>query len=225
MPGRASAHRSPVYDLIDRVTGGRSGDFVLEYIPATQGEETFEIAQRGKRIAIRGTNDISLSVGFHWYLRRYAHELITWDRMRVTLPRTLSRVDSPLRQSTELTKRYYLNYCTYSYSMAFWDWARWEREVDWMALHGINMPLAAVGTDVVWRRVLMRLGYDEEAVGQFVASPAFQAWWMMNNLEGGAIARMDIPRAARAILAAMKRASKDATWVILRHGRRTPPRH
>ena len=29
--------------------------------------------------------------------------------------------------------------------LQWWDWARWERELDWMALHGINLPLAFVG--------------------------------------------------------------------------------
>jgi alpha-N-acetylglucosaminidase len=29
--------------------------------------------------------------------------------------------------------------------MAYWDWARWEAELDWMALQGINLPLAFTG--------------------------------------------------------------------------------
>jgi hypothetical protein len=41
--------------------------------------------------------------------------------------------------------RYYQNVCTVSYSMAWWDWARWERELDWMALNGINLALAFTG--------------------------------------------------------------------------------
>ena len=32
-----------------------------------------------------------------------------------------------------------------SYSMAYWDWNRWEAEIDWMALQGINLPLAFTG--------------------------------------------------------------------------------
>ena len=58
------------------------------------------------------------------------------------------------------------------------------KEIDWMALHGINMPLAAVGTECVWRNMLLKLGYSEEEVGKFIAGPAFLAWWEMNNLEG-----------------------------------------
>ncbi|MBR4298005.1 MAG: alpha-N-acetylglucosaminidase [Bacteroidaceae bacterium] len=61
---------------------------------------------------------------------------------------------------------------------------RWEQEIDWMALHGINMPLALVGTDVVWKNVLTEAGYSRAEVDKFVAGPGFQAWWLMNNLEG-----------------------------------------
>ena len=56
-------------------------------------------------------------------------------------------------------------------------------EIDWMALHGINLPLTITGTASVWRNVLIRLGYSTDEVNNFVAGPAFQAWWLMNNLE------------------------------------------
>jgi alpha-N-acetylglucosaminidase len=68
--------------------------------------------------------------------------------------------------------------------MAFWDWKRWEQEIDWMALHGVNLPLAIVGEECVWRNMLLKLGYSEEEIGKFIAGPAFLAWWEMNNLEG-----------------------------------------
>ena len=68
--------------------------------------------------------------------------------------------------------------------MAFWDWNRWEKEIDWMALHGINLPLAVVGADVVWYNVLTKLGYTKDEINEFIAGPAFQGWWLMNNLEG-----------------------------------------
>lgn len=65
-----------------------------------------------------------------------------------------------------------------------WDWDRWEKEIDWMALHGINLPLAVVGADVVWYNVLTKLGYTKDEINEFIAGPAFQGWWLMNNLEG-----------------------------------------
>lgn len=49
--------------------------------------------------------------------------------------------------------RYYQNVCTVSYSFAFWDWKRWEREIDWMALNGFNLPLAFTGQEAIFQRV------------------------------------------------------------------------
>ena len=88
--------------------------------------------------------------------------------------------------------RYYLNTCTFGYSMTSWTWNRWQQEIDWMALHGINMPLQLVGLEEVWRKFLTmedangnrKYGYTDEAAKAFVAGPAFIAWWAMNNLEG-----------------------------------------
>ena len=42
------------------------------------------------------------------------------------------------------------NYCTFNYSASWWNWERWEQEIDFMALNGINMPLSIVGLEGVW---------------------------------------------------------------------------
>jgi hypothetical protein len=38
-------------------------------------------------------------------------------------------------------------------SFVWWDWERWEKEVDWMALQGINLPLAFTGQEAIWQKV------------------------------------------------------------------------
>ena len=38
-------------------------------------------------------------------------------------------------------------------SFVWWDWRRWEKEIDWMALQGINLPLAFTGQEAVWQKV------------------------------------------------------------------------
>jgi alpha-N-acetylglucosaminidase len=96
----------------------------------------------------------------------------------------LPLVSSPLRVRSPYRWRYYFNYCTFSYSLAFWDWPRWEREIDWMALSGINLPLAIVGQEAVWQRVYRGMGLSDEELGDFFAGPAFLAWGWMGNLDG-----------------------------------------
>ena len=38
-------------------------------------------------------------------------------------------------------------------SYVWWGWERWEREIDWMALQGINLPLAFTGQEAIWQKV------------------------------------------------------------------------
>lgn len=178
----AFAKASPITGLLERIDPGASSKFAVELRCADA--DFFELDQDGDKVVVRGNNYVSIAMGIHWYLKYHANIHLTWNNMKAKLPEVLPPVARKERHETSLRGRYYLNYCTFSYSMAFWDWARWEQELDWMALHGINMSLALVGVDAVWYNVLQKLGYTAEEANAFIAGPAFQAWWLMNNLEG-----------------------------------------
>jgi hypothetical protein len=45
-------------------------------------------------------------------------------------------------------------------SFAWWDWKRWEKEIDWMALQGINLPLAFTGQEAIWQKVFQVIYCD-----------------------------------------------------------------
>lgn len=173
---------TPVDDLLERIDKGASKKFKIELQKSQR--DFFELDQTGHRVTVRGNSWVNIASGLNWYLKYYAGIHLTWNQMHAKLPPVMPRVEKPERHETDLTLRYDFNYCTFSYSMAFWDWQRWEQEIDWMALHGVNLPLAIVGEECVWRNVLLKLGYSEEQIGQFIAGPAFLAWWEMNNLEG-----------------------------------------
>lgn len=175
-------YASPITGLLERIDKGASRKFVIERL---KGEKDFfELDQKGNKVVVRGNNYVSIATGINWYLKYYAGVNLSWNGMQADLPEVLPPVLKKERHETDLKLRYDFNYCTFSYSMAFWDWKRWEQEIDWMALHGINLPLAMVGTDVVWKNVLEELGYTRKEINAFIAGPGFQAWWLMNNLEG-----------------------------------------
>lgn len=180
----ASLQTEVVAGMLERIDPGLSEKMMLEICADSAEGDWFELSQSGIRPKVRANSPVSLAAGVGWYMKYVAHHQLSWTDMGAAMPDTLPAVTEPVKMATDLSLRYYLNYCTHSYSMAFWDWERWEREIDWMALHGINMPLAVTGTDVLWRNVLRRLGYPEERITRFVAGPGFQAWWLMNNLEG-----------------------------------------
>ncbi len=173
---------SPIQGLLERIDKGASRKFVIEQVKSPT--DFFELDQKGDKVVIRGNNYVSIATGVNWYLKYYAGIQLSWNGMTAQLPAVLPAVPQKERHETDLKYRYNFNYCTYSYTMAFWDWDRWEKEIDWMALHGINLPLAVVGADVVWYNVLTKLGYTKDEINEFIAGPAFQGWWLMNNLEG-----------------------------------------
>ena len=173
---------SPIQGLLERIDKGASRKFVIEQVKSPT--DFFELDQKGDKVVISGNNYVSISTGVNWYLKYYAGIQLSWNGMTAQLPAVLPAVPQKERHETDLKYRYNFNYCTYSYTMAFWDWDRWEKEIDWMALHGINLPLAVVGADVVWYNVLTKLGYTKDEINEFIAGPAFQGWWLMNNLEG-----------------------------------------
>ena len=173
---------NPVNGLLERIDSGASKKFIIQ---VKKGQsDFFELDQKGDKVVIRGNNYVNIATGLNWYLKYYAGIHLSWNGMTAKLPESLPKVSTPVRKETNLALRYDFNYCTYSYTMAFWDWERWEKEIDWMALHGINLPLAVVGQECVWKNMLEKLGYTKEEINKFIAGPAFLAWWAMNNLEG-----------------------------------------
>lgn len=169
--------------LAFRVTEGTSeGRIVFREVPAPN--DYFEIKSTDGKVLIEGNTPVSMATGLNWYLKYVAGIHISWNNLTQKLPEVLPLPENPIRRDASVNLRYYLNYCTFSYSMAFWDEERWMKEIDWMALHGINMPLSITGIETVWRNLLRRLGYTDKEIGEFICGPAFFAWWQMNNLEG-----------------------------------------
>ena len=173
---------SPITGLLERIDKGASRKFIIEQVKSDN--DFFELDRKGEKVVIRGNNYVSIATGLNWYLKYYAGIHLSWNGMTAKLPDVMPLVLKKERHETSLPYRYDLNYCTFSYSMAFWDWERWEKEIDWMALHGINLPLAITGAETVWYNVLKRLDYSKEEINEFISGPGFFAWWLMNNLEG-----------------------------------------
>ena len=179
------APTNAVYKLAERTIGKHNANkFVFEKTNSNSENDSFEIEDINDKILIKGNSNIALASGFNWYLKYHTNSHISWDSKQINIPKTLPKLDRKVIKNSPFTYSYYLNYCTFSYSMAFWDWERWEQEIDWMALNGINLPLAIVGMESVWKNTLERLDFSETEINDFIPGPGFNAWWHMGNLEG-----------------------------------------
>ena len=174
--------------LLNRIGGEGAAEkfeFAIDASLAENGKDVFVISEKDGKPFIKGNSQLSVTTGINWYLNHYAHINLTWNNLTTDL----STVTLPVPTEEEkhvcnTTYRYDFNTCTFSYSMAFWTWERWQQEIDWMALHGINAPLNLVGLDVVTRKFLRELGVSENDINAYIAGPGFIAWFAMNNLEG-----------------------------------------
>ena len=170
------------YELAERVTG-KAGAFVFETLPADSCDY-FTLRQEGRKVAIGGNNANSMAVGLNYYLRYCCGVNIGWfgwDKSK--LPDILPVIAEPVRRNARVKSRFFLNYCTYGYTMPWWKWEQWEHFIDWMALNGINMPLAITGQESVWYRVWTELGLGDEEVRSYFTGPAHLPWHRMLNID------------------------------------------
>jgi len=176
--------RQAVYSLITRLLPDYAGQFKITIIPQEKGKDVFEIESSDGKVVLRGSNGVSVASALNYYLKNFGHCDVSWNGSNLKLPARLPVVPQKIKKNTPYQYRYYLNYCTFNYSMSWWDWERWEKEIDWMALNGINMPLAITGQNSVWKRVYNSMGFTDRDLEGFFSGPAYFNWFWMGNLDG-----------------------------------------
>jgi alpha-N-acetylglucosaminidase len=172
--------------LIARVLPGHEQQFVCELVPPDAGRDVFEYeAGPNAPIILRGNSSGSLAVAFNQYLRREALLDFDWLAGGPLRPaRDLPPPAAKVRRACAARERFFLNYCTYGYTMPWWDWAQWERFLDWMAMNGVNRPLLQTGQESVWLHVWQEYGMPPDEIRAYFSAPAHLPWHRMANLDG-----------------------------------------
>ena len=180
----AEKNEKSAYALVERLLPAVSDCFIFQEIDDDAGKDVFEIESIDGKICIRGNSANSMAVGLNYYLKYYCHTTVSWYADDpVELPAELPSVNQKVRVKARMDKRFFLNYCTFGYTMAWWQWRDWERLIDWMALNGVNMPLAITGQEAIWLRVWKKLGLDEKDIKNYFTGPAHLAWHRMTNFD------------------------------------------
>lgn len=171
--------------LTDRVIPkAHQNSFVLSVDDKSSGNDSFTLSSINGKISIIGNSPVSVAFGLNWYMKYHCMVSDSWCGKMGAWPKKLPIIKEPLTIKTPLKTGFYLNYCTFSYSMPFWDWADWEREIDRMALNGITSPMAMVGVEAVWMETLLEFNYSRDEIKKFLPGPAYMGWFLMGNLEG-----------------------------------------
>ena len=183
--GKVESDVEQATELAKRLSVSLAGKVEFRKIEAEQGKDIFTIGSKGGKVVIGGNNANSMAVGLNRYLNHYCTTTVSWYAdVPLQLPDVLPDVPNPERVTARVPQRFFLNYCTWGYTMPFWQWRDWERLIDWMALNGVNMPLAITGQEAVWYNVWTRLGMTDKQVRSYFTGPAYLPWHRMANIDG-----------------------------------------
>ncbi|MBR5169497.1 MAG: alpha-N-acetylglucosaminidase [Muribaculaceae bacterium] len=183
--GTVNSDTEQAMALTTRLSAQLAKKVEFHKIEADGGKDVFTLESQAGKVIIGGNNANSMAVGLNRYLNRYCKVTVSWYAdVPVQLPKTLPDVPASERVTARVPQRFFLNYCTWGYTMPFWQWKDWERLIDWMALNGVNLPLAITGQEAVWYNVWKSLGMSDKQVRSYFTGPAYLPWHRMANIDG-----------------------------------------
>ncbi|WP_074406816.1 alpha-N-acetylglucosaminidase [Aquimarina megaterium] len=170
-------------DVLERTIGKENtSHFEFQLEEDNTIPDWFSLQKKDDKIRVTGNSPIALCRGAYEYLKSECNSIYSWSGSKINIPAELpsvnKRVESPYQY------RYYFNVVTHGYTTAYWDWERWEKEIDWMAIHGINMPLIGGAHEAILSRVFQKLGLTKSETDQYFSGPAHFPWNRMGNLNG-----------------------------------------
>lgn len=174
-----------VYGIIDRIIGSEYRSwFTFEIANNTANtNDYFELSDKGGKVHIKANNGINLATGLNYYFKNYAKIQVSEQTISGKMPEKIVPVGKTVRKETPMKVRYAFNYCTLSYTFAFFGEEEWQRENDWLALNGVNVVLDLAGQEATWIKFLMNYGYSFDDAKDWLVGPGYIAWQYMDNME------------------------------------------
>ena len=103
---------APIKGLVSRIAPSWVHQIIFQTIPSDK--DIFELNWKNGKLVVEGNNINSMAVGFNYYLKYYCHTDVTWySADKIELPEKMPRLNGTVRQKSNYTDRFFLNYCTY----------------------------------------------------------------------------------------------------------------
>ena len=178
----ASFDLEPERQVLARLLGRRASQFELGSIESSDGHEQFRLSAARGHIRVDGSTPSAVLFGVNWYLKYIARVQISTNGIRLGVARAWPLPAAIVEKETRYAYRYALNQNADGYTAPYWRWARWEHEIDVLALSGINAMIVERGMDTVLYRTFRDVGYSDDEIRRWITQPAHQNWQLMGNL-------------------------------------------
>src|ERR1700744_972034 len=130
----------PAEGVLQRLLPQQAQQFELAALDGAGAGDRYRISAASGRIRVEGTSTSAVLFGINWYLKYVAQAQISPNGDQLPAG-NLPLPDRVIEGGTPYKFRYALNENVDGYTTAYWDWSRWEREIDVLALSGVNAIL------------------------------------------------------------------------------------
>ncbi len=150
-------------EMLIRILGDCANSIKLEKLLTKEGYDSYEYCCSDGILTVKGSSVNSLTRGTYDYLRSKHMGMLDWSGSMFRLPNQWP--DTPTTFiTTPCQVRHAYNAVTSGYTSPYWDWERWEQELDWQVMHGFNMMMAPVATEAIMLKVWRKLGLAQEEI-------------------------------------------------------------
>lgn len=172
----------PARAALQRLIPSLQSQISLAVWHRSDGCDAFRISGTTGDIKVTATSNVAALFGVNWYLRYVAHLQISPNGDQLRARGKLPAPSGTIEKKSPYLYRYALNENTDGYSTPYWNWPRWEREIDVLAESGTNAVLVEQGTDAVLYQTFRDFGYSDSEIRRWITQPAHQNWQLMDNL-------------------------------------------
>ena len=159
--------------------------YKIRFVQTQDSTECYRFWTQDQQLIVEGSSVSAMTVGLNRYLKDWCGVTVSWYvDDPIGLPEAMPAVPEPVYGNALVPQRFFLNYCTFGYTMPWWGWEQWEHFIDWMALQGVNLPLSITGQEAVWQEVWRSFGLSDEETRAYFTGPAYLPWHRMCNIDG-----------------------------------------
>lgn len=167
--------------VINRFTQGMM-NVKIEIKQADNSQPYYTYFAQSDTLHIIASSPVAACHGFYQWTKSKRAGICSWSGNRFVRPIDLST--PPTTAVSPFLHHQYFNVVTYGYSAPYWDTTRWDQELDWMALHGIDQPLMLIAQEAIFREVFLGMGLTDEELDAWEVGPAHLPWMRMGNISG-----------------------------------------
>lgn len=183
-----SVQKAAAENVINTYMGDDAGLNVKVFIDLEKdaaGRDKFSYQLTGTVLEIHASNGVSACRAFYDFVKSNGAGICSWTGTRFKMPQSPTKIQQSVFTSPYRDHQYF-NVVTYGYTTPYWDEARWDKEIDWMALHGVDMPLMLVAAEAIYRRVFTQAPFNltSKQVDSWEVGAAHLPWFRMGNLAG-----------------------------------------